>query len=421
MPTSPRTRRTTRTAFGALGAASLIALGAAPAAFADTAEPHLVMGNIAPISGVQPGGSVEAPVTVTNNGTAAAQKVWLFYSVTHGLDYTDIPSNCEAHQVHSYDEMTAKSNVVCEFDQALEPGTSYAPEKSLPIKALDRALNDELRVSVWGDEPSLDDAATPPVPGTAPAVRLVEKSTGGDATEEAVDVPVTTVNTADFTVTGAQLKGGVGDTVPLKVTFTNAGPAWVLGKQDESVVHVLITPPAGTSVVKPHGYCDAEGAVYSCGTSESWIDEGDSETYTFQLKIDKKVAGATGSVALSSEARPFDPDKANDKADITLDVTGSGSTAGSSGSTGGSGGSAGTSGGATTGGSSGGATGGSGSTGGSGPASTGGSGAATSGGDLAHTGSANLTLPLAGAAVVAVGVGTGAVIVVRRRRAQGRV
>lgn len=227
----PHNRRASRTAVAALGAAGLIALGAAPAAFADEAAPDLVVGDIAPIEGVKPGSSLDQSVTVANKGTKAADKVWVSYSVTRGLGFADVPANCAAHQVPSYDEMTAKSNVVCEFDQAVEPGVGYAPEKPLAIKALDRALNDDLRVSVGDGEPELDEAATTPVAGTAPAVELMERQPGGEGTEQAVDVPVTTVNTADYEVTGAALKGDVGDTVTLKVRFANAGPAWVLTRE----------------------------------------------------------------------------------------------------------------------------------------------------------------------------------------------
>jgi LPXTG-motif cell wall-anchored protein len=425
MPIPPHSRRTSRTAVAALGAAGLIALGAAPAAFADEAGPELVVGNIAPIDGVKPGSSFDQPVTVANKGTKAADAAWVFYSVTRGLDYSDIPSNCQAHQVPSYDEMTAKSNVVCEFDQAVKPGVVYTPEKPLAIKALSRALNDDLRVSVWGTAPGLDDAATPPVAGTAPAVKLVERPAGGEGTTDAVDVPVTSVNTADYQVTGAGLKGHVGDTVTLKAKFTNAGPAWVLTKEGDPLLHVLITPPAGTSVVKPDGYCEAKGGAYNCGTGQSWVDEGDGQTYTFQLKIDKQVAGAKGSVALSTEARPFDSDKANDKADITLDVTSAGSTGSTGSSAGGSTGSSangsGGSGGSadsTTGGGSGPADGSS-STGGSGSSSTAGNGSASTGGDLASTGSSSSTLPIAGAGAAAVALGAGGILVVRRSRSQG--
>ncbi|WP_405793030.1 LAETG motif-containing sortase-dependent surface protein [Streptomyces sp. NBC_01506] len=443
MPTPPHIRRTTRTtrnsrttsvtavaAIAALSGAGLIALGAAPTAVADEPAPALVLGDIAPIDGVKPGSSFDPPVTVSNKGTEAADKVWVYYSVTRGLDYAAIPSNCQAHQVPSYDEMTEKSNVVCEFDQSVAPGgVGYVPEKPLSIKALDRALHDDLRVSVSDTHPELDENATTPVAGTAPPVKLVERQGGGKATESAVDVPVTSVNTADYQVTGAKLAGRVGDTVALKVKFTNAGPAWVLTGYEDPLVSVLVTPPAGTSVVKANGYCEPKGKAYACGVSQRWIDEGKGETYTFQLKIDKQVAGAKGSVALSDEARPFDPDKANDKAAITLDVTGGGGASGSSGSggssgsSGGSGGSTGGSGGSTggSGGSSGtgGSDGGSSATGGSGSSSAGGAGSSTTGGDLATTGTSSSTLPIAAAAGAAVVAGAGILFVVRRR-AQNR-
>ncbi|WP_328400395.1 hypothetical protein OHS70_24140 [Streptomyces sp. NBC_00390] len=411
-------RRTSRTVVGALSTVALMALGTTPAAVADEAVPDLLLGKIAPIDGVKPGSSFEVPVTVTNKGTKAAEKVWVFYSVTRGLDYAELPSNCEAHQVTSYDEMTAKWNAVCAFDQAVEPGVVYAPEKLLSVKALDRALYDDLRVTVWDYEPGLDDAATTPVRGTGPAVKLVERPGAEQGSKNAVDVRVTSANTADYQVTGAQLKGRVGDTVTMQVTFTNAGPAWVLRSWDDPRFHVLITPPAGTSVVKPHGFCDDKDkpGTYSCGVGQRWVNEREGASYTFKLKIDKKVPGAKGSVVLSDEARPFDKNKTNDRADITLDVTGGGSsTGGSGGSAGGSGGSGGS---GSTGGSGAGDGSGSSSTGGSGSSSsTGGTGAATTGGNLASTGS-DSALPLVGAAAAAVVVGAGAVLVVRRRRAQ---
>ncbi|WP_392668529.1 LAETG motif-containing sortase-dependent surface protein [Streptomyces sp. LN785] len=396
MPMPPHNRRVSRAAVAAVGAAGLIALGAAPAAFGDETAPELVIGGIEPIGGVKPGSSFDLPVTVTNKGTEAAEKVWVSYSVTRGLDFAEVPSNCRVQQVPSYDEMPERWIAVCAFDQVVEPGVVYTPEKPLGVKALDRALNDELRVRVEDVDPGADENGTPPVAGTAPAVKLVEGQAGGEGSARFVDVPVTSVNTADYQVTGAALKGSVGDTVTMKVKFTNAGPAWVLTKEGEPLVRVMITPPAGTSVVKPHGFCEAEGEAYACGTSQRSVNEGGRETYTFELKIDKQVAGAKGSVALSTEARPFDPDKANDRADITLDVT-DGGASGSSGSTGSS------------------TNGSDGSTGGS--SSAGDDGTTTNGGNLAETGS-SATPAIMGAAAAAVVTGAGTLLIVRRRRAR---
>lgn len=187
----------------------------------------------------------------------------------------------------------------------------------------------------------------------------------------------------------------------MKVTFTNTGPGWVWSKPGTPWTSVLVTLPAGTSVVKPDFYCKAKGKVYNCGLTTRPQEHLETATFTFKLKIDKKVASAKGSVALSNRKLPFDPDKANDTAPITLEVTGgepgaTGGTAGGSGSTGGS---------------SGGSTG---STGG--PSSAGGTGTATTGGNLAATGSSSATLPIAGAAAAVVVTGAGTILVVRRRR-----
>jgi hypothetical protein len=397
MPMPPHNRRVHSAAVAALGAAGLIALAAAPAAFADDTAPELVIGGIKPIGGVKPGSTFGVPVTVTNKGTAAAGKVWVTYSVTRGLDFAEVPSNCWTQHVRPYDEMPERWTAACEFDQAVEPGIVYTPDRPLRVEALDRALNDELRLRVGEDEPGVDDNGTPPVVGTGPEVKLVERQAGGEGSAQVVDVPVTSVNTADYQVTGAALKGSVGETVPMKVEFTNAGPAWVMTKVEVPSVRVVITPPAGTSAVKIPGFCKAKGEAYDCGTSERALYEGGRETYTFELKIDKRVAHAKGSVALSTEARPFDPDKANDKAGITLDVTGGGPTGSTGSSTSGSGGSAG----------------GSSSTGGDGTTANGGDGTMPNGGSLAETGSS--ALPITGMAAAALATGAGMLAIVRRR------
>ncbi|MFJ2376340.1 hypothetical protein ACIOZL_26650 [Streptomyces sp. NPDC087769] len=390
MPIPPHSRRASRAVAATLSAAGLIALAAAPAAFGDETAPELVIGGIEPVNGVKPGSSFDLSATVANKGTRAAEKVWVSYGVTRGLDFAEVPSNCRTQQVRSYDEMPERWIAVCAFDQVVEPGTVYTPERPLRVEALDRALNDELRVNVWDVDPGADENGTQPVAGTAPAVKLVEGQAGSEGTARVVNVPVSSVNTADYQVTGAALKGGVGDTVKMKVKFINAGPAWILTKQGERSVSVMITPPAGTSVVKRGRFCQAKGTAYVCGMRS--LNEGSQETYTFELKIDKRVANAKGQVALSTEARPFDPSKANDKADITLDVTGGEPTGSTGGSANVSGGSAG------------------------GSSTAGDDGTTTNGGTLAETGSS--TLPITGAAAAAVATGAGMLFIVRRRRTQ---
>ncbi|KOU71055.1 hypothetical protein ADK57_11250, partial [Streptomyces sp. MMG1533] len=128
----------------------------------------MVIGGIKPIDGVKPGSTFDLPVTVANEGTGAAEKVWVTYAVTRGLDFDEVPSNCLTQHIPPYDEMQERWTAVCAFDQAVEPGVVYMPERPLRVKVLDRALNDELRLRVGEDDPGVDDNGTPPVMGTAP-------------------------------------------------------------------------------------------------------------------------------------------------------------------------------------------------------------------------------------------------------------
>ncbi|MFJ3656743.1 hypothetical protein ACIPPR_25975 [Streptomyces nigra] len=412
---------------GAVGAVSLLAVCAAPAAADDPAPaPGLVLEKSAPIDGVRPGGTFTVPGRFWYTGTEALDKVWMTYTVSHGLSLSEVPSNCRAFKTWGYDEIPTGAMALCEFDQQVEPGVTYAPEGGLRIGAMDRALYERLVVSVTDYEAYPGDEATSgPMPGTGPALKLVEQpdvpaqepGTPVDENAHFQRIPVTAKNTADFQALGGALKGRVGETVELKAGFRNAGPAWVQVYRDGvPLAEVEVKLPAGTTATK-YPNCEKVAArTYRCPLDLPWADENQDYARTFKVRIDKAVDGAKGSVALVGKLGEWDTEHGNDKAPITLQVTGGGSTTGGGSSSGG---------GSSTGGA-GGSTGGSSSTGGSGTGGTG-SGSSTGGsttggtdtgasGDLASTGSSS-ALPIAGAAAAAVGAGAAAVLVVRRRRA----
>ncbi|MFI1222129.1 MULTISPECIES: LAETG motif-containing sortase-dependent surface protein [unclassified Streptomyces] len=424
MRITPSRRRTLRGGTAAIAAAALVALGAAPALAAEP-EPDLGVGTIAPIKGVQPGAAFSTPLTFLNKGTEAVPVSYVTYAVSPGLKADEMHKNCSYYTIPSYDEMPDAHVAACRIDQPLAPGVVYRTEKPLSLKALDSALYDNLRVTIGVTEPDPDagdSGSTDPVQGTGDPLTLVEGDPATDADRENhpesdASADVTAANTADFALTGAELKGEVGDKVTATVKFANKGPARVQGTIDQSVATVDVHIPKGTSVVKAHGYCDAVTKThYRCGTSQSWVDVDGGESYPFVLRIDKAVGPTTGEVSFGGADRPFDRNAANDTAQIVLD-TGKGSdTSGSSGSTGGS---SSTGGGSGTTGSTGG-TGGSGASGGSadtGGSATGGVTPQTAGsGNLAATGS-DSTVPLAGMAAAAVAAGGGIVWAMRRRSA----
>jgi hypothetical protein len=364
---------------GAIGALALIA-SAAPPAVADGAPAGVVLGGIAPVGGVEPGGTVRVPTSFTDTGTEALGKVWLTYTLSHGLAHpepAELPSNCAYSTIAAGDGEPDRTEVICEFGQTVRPGVVYAPGRQLTFPVRDSALYEVIEVKAeTAGYPYPGDNFSREVHGTAPAVELVQQpdavpAPAGSAKNGRWDVaavPVTAVNTADFKVTGARLRGHVGDTVPLTVGFTDAGPAWVQRRDRADAARIVVRMPAGTTVARTDPYCRRTGSgVYVCGVDFSWVGEGYERSYTFRLKIDKAVPGARGSIGLTGAARPFDTDAGNDEAAIRLDVTG---------------------------------------------------GAGSSGGGTAGTG-AGTVLPLAGAAAVALALAAGAVLVARRR-ANGR-
>ncbi|MFC9986247.1 LAETG motif-containing sortase-dependent surface protein [Streptomyces globisporus] len=420
MRIAPSRSRTLRGGTAAVAAAALVALGAVPALAADP-EPDLGVGTIAPVKGLQPGSSFSTPLTFLNKGTAEVPGVWVTYAVSPGLKADETYKNCTYYTIGSYDEMPASNVASCKIEQPLKPGVVYGTAKPVSLKALDSAFRDDLRATVGVDEPSPGDGgATDPVPGTGDPLTLVEKGPATDADrknhpEAYAETDVTAANTADFALTGDEQKGEVGKKVTATVKFANKGPARVQGTLGESVTTVDIRIPKGTSVVKPHGFCDAVTKThYRCGTSQSWVDVNGGESYPFVLRIDKAVGRTTGDVSFTGQERPFDRNAENDTAQILIDTgkdEGTAGSSGSSGSTGGTGGSSDTGGSGSTG-----STGTTGGSGGSGDTTGGATPQTGDGGNLAATGS-DSTLPLAGMAAATVAAGAGIVWAVRRRSA----
>ena len=118
------------------------------------------------------------------------------------------------------------------------------PEQPIGLEAQDDALYDNVLMTVGATEPSGFDGTVPdPVPGTGAPLKLVEKApvTEDDLARHAEGYTYTDVtadNTADFSLTRAQLEGKVGDKVTASVKFANEGPAWVYREPGHGAVAV---------------------------------------------------------------------------------------------------------------------------------------------------------------------------------------
>ncbi|WP_405776863.1 LPXTG cell wall anchor domain-containing protein [Streptomyces sp. NBC_00859] len=400
-------------------AAALLAVALAPAVQAhadDAAAPALVVSELSS-DPWKPGEVRTDSLTFTNQGDAPADGVTMRLRITRGLAFPDNAAGC----TYSTDSDQV-SVAVCHFDKVLEPGQHFTAPVN--FKVLPKALmeNVEYGTGTTGGDPESGSTA------------LSYRS-----------LAVTADSTADLAAVGDTAKGKPGDKVTVTAGLRNDGPGWVDINTSDDQPAVMVNIPKGTTAVEVPKDCQPFGIdgpsgpsapgkpKYVCLPPDHIYEVGSLNAYKFVLKIEKGAKDTSGEVKATSvyDIHPdFDKNPANDKAKLTVDVTGSGTGTGT-GSGSGSGTSGGSNSGTATGGSSAGTTGGSDtggaatqsgthaqSTGGTGSAlSTGGSsssGGAT--GTMASTGSSNTPL-LTGAGAAAVALGGGMVFALRRRNA----
>ncbi|MFG2624204.1 peptidase [Streptomyces sp. NPDC048473] len=396
--------------------------------------PDLVMERLPLKQNLKPGETQPVPVTFTNNGTRAADGVLLTLMYTRGLDFVERYANCEYSEGETGRGFPAGTTARCSVPGTYEAGATYRLAVPLSLKATEHAFHDTFVYRIDEDGPGQPDgrgAGRSVTAGKGAALTLKEAATVRgvdlDPRDNQQEADFVTANSADFVAYGARAKGAAGDTVAATIGFRNKGPAWVgYLRSGEPVATVDFTVPEGASVTGSPTACrgvTADGQYrenrsgaprYVCDTSTA-VRDGADFALRFHLKIDKVVAGASGTVTVRTPQLaeppklPFDPKPGNNTARLVLnsDNGDSGDDDGGSGST--------TSGGAS----------GSGSTGGSGATSNGSttSGAATggpttagsTGGALASTGTT--ALPVAAGAVVALAAG-GVLYATARRRPQ---
>lgn len=396
-------RRTGAVLVLAAGAVVLVAPAAAVADDGTGAEPaystqKLGVGPIAPVTGLKPGDGFGTTFAVKNTGAVPATKVLLTYGGSQGLAFAGRFSNCVYQTIPAQDEGPALLDAECGIEETLQPGVVYAPSAPLTFTTLGRALYETVGVAALPG-----DSTFPPGTryGDGPVLHLVPLTTdpGGSYDHGVANTDVTVDSSADFALTGANLKGAVGRKVTANVTFANHGPGWVNNDVGKPIGNFEVTIPKGASVTKVPDSCLPDGtARYHCFTQLNWAGENTTVAYPFTLRIDKVVPGATGTIAFikgqhRSGTLPFDHNPANNTAKIVLNAGAPGGGTGGASSAGGASGGA------------------------SGGSSAGTSGVTASGGpQLAATGSDDaLQLACVAAATLAVG-GALALSAAARRR-----
>ncbi|MFD7260983.1 LPXTG cell wall anchor domain-containing protein [Streptomyces sp. NPDC059874] len=317
--------------------------------------PDLVMEKTPLKAKLTPGETQPLPIVFGNEGTESVNGVALEIRTTHGIGLVERYDNCSYSELDSTDQPwnVGWSTAVCILEGEYEPGTVYEVKgEALTLKAAPHAFIDGMTYAVHaaGDQPKTTEKLVKPATGKKLAVaERAPKSAGLRSAEidpwnNQQEFDFQTKNTADFVAGAVSLKGKAGETVKTSFGFENKGPAWVAYlRSGEDVALTDIVIPQGAKVTKAPEQCrgvNADGGHreetlgaprYFCSTTHV-VGEKQKFAYPFELKIEKVVADATGSVSVGqwapggSKPQDFDPNHANNKAAFVINGKDSGGT-----------------------------------------------------------------------------------------------
>jgi hypothetical protein len=310
----------------ALAAAVVSTAVAAPAYAADGTT--LVAGAPLDLSAAV-GGRFDVTLSVTNKGSTPVDGGAVYLATTAGFEAAEQFGNCT---------YLSGQPRACTFDETLEPGKSYRIVLPYRVRADTYApggLSGQLQWLTKAEFAEVDaDLGTAGSGATLPVQEGAKLGESPAGAWQYVSVSVTGDNGSDLAAVGATVSGVVGEVVNAEVGVRNNGPAtldWTMSGTSPGLV--VVTIPAGTSLVTvPEGCALAtaddrtqpDGVQYVCETA-TLFRAGTTTTWTLPLKVNKVVAGATGSVEVNPacQCQRFnkDLDKSNDKATLVVNAS----------------------------------------------------------------------------------------------------
>lgn len=307
--------------------------------------PDLVLERAALKAKLTPGEVQPLPIVFGNAGTESVKGVALELNTTHGLGLVEQYDNC----AYSEDDTTEQpwrrgwSTTVCTFGNEVKPGEVYELAGALTLEAAPHAFIEGMVYAVHGAGAQPKSTQKLRTPGTGKKLGLKASpaksapfSADLDPWNNQHDVDFSVKNTADLVAGATSVKGKAGETVKAELGFRNDGPAWIAYlRSGEDVALADIVIPAGAKVTKVPEACQAVTAGgerreerlgaprYFCTTSHI-VGERQKFGFPFELKIEKVLAAATGSVSVGqwspegSTPHEFDPKHANNKATFVI-------------------------------------------------------------------------------------------------------
>ncbi|MEU8776752.1 hypothetical protein [Streptomyces sp. NPDC048606] len=317
--------------------------------------PDLVMTEMALKTAPKPGESQPLPLAFANRGTQSAHGVILELEATHGLELPERYDNC------TYTPGRTSTAVRCVVDGEFKADESYevAGESPLHLKASAHARTERFAYGVLPVAPAARggaadqgtaDRRTGQDAQDAPGGQAAKKGTGGrkliakkrvtakpgpdlNPSDNRREAFIGVENKADFAADALALKGASGATVKAPVTIRNLGPGWVFDpKSPEAPAAVAeVRFPKDVKVVKVPASCRAaapsETSRYLCATASSVLEKEKIE-FPFEVRPEKDLRDAKGAITVGlPDAKgelgkhAFDPNLANNQADVVVNPT----------------------------------------------------------------------------------------------------
>ncbi|MCO8271106.1 hypothetical protein M1L60_10925 [Actinoplanes sp. TRM 88003] len=292
---------------------------------------------------VATGATANLAAGLRNAGDRPITGVVLRLQTAVGMRTPDF-ANCTA--VPGRGPIRPTAGAACLFEGALAPGEEYRLATPWPVTASDAvwAPSNWLSSLTWytaqdwvdqgfalpgggsGAELTLSPA---PVPVTDPAPQT-EIDPNPDNNADEWQLAVTGRNNSTFTVKGDTANAKVGQTVKVRTSVRNNGPARLEGWGNDSAAYltVTITPPAGTKVVSHSKLCQPfnvdyptpgvpwpDGADFNDGNYYCWTGmfeglpylPGETVNFDFTLRVTKPgtLRGKIRTVLAPSGATPI--------------------------------------------------------------------------------------------------------------------
>jgi LPXTG-motif cell wall-anchored protein len=294
-----------------------------------------------------PGGKVSAPLTVRNAGSTTAKGASVIFFNDYAIRATKHFSNC----TYEGDKLRA-----CHFEDALQPGNSYSAALTYALGTDTYAPSQAAGETNWMTAAEFEDFAAYlasrgvdlgkpgndgelTLAGVAGAkARGLQADTDPTNNWSSLQVTVTGKNGVDLAAVGDTVTGKAGDVVKVTVGVGNNGPATLdFGRSGSPVTKVDVAIPNGTTAVAVPNVCqprkaDGEGDWEKSGEPghrsyrcypDTFLPVGEQQTFEFELRIDKVIVDAAGSVTINAKCTcggglDADLDPSNDVAKLLV-------------------------------------------------------------------------------------------------------